>query len=47
MFFRGNPGDRVNAADRFSSEFAEYSAFSAKINDLAVFRAVFKRVRRY
>src|ERR1700760_4699240 len=25
----------------FSSEFAEYSTFSAKINDLAVFRAVF------
>jgi hypothetical protein len=38
---------RVNAADRFSSEFAEYSTFSAKINDLAVFRAVFKRVGRY
>jgi hypothetical protein len=50
MFFRGNPPvelRKVNAADRFSSEFAEYSTFSAKINDLAVFRAVFKRVGRY
>jgi hypothetical protein len=45
--FRGNPAIRVNAADRFSSEFAEYSTFSAKINDLAVFGAVFKRVARY
>jgi hypothetical protein len=32
---------RVNAADRFSSECAQYSTFSAKINDLADFRAVF------
>src|SRR5689334_17702637 len=41
MFFRGNPPSRVNAADRFSSECAQYSTFSAKINDLADFRQGF------
>jgi hypothetical protein len=39
--FRGNPFERVKAADRFSSEFVEYSTNSAKINDLGVLKAVF------
>src|SRR5262249_2263977 len=41
--FSRNPRERVKAADRFSSECAQYSTFSAKINDLAVFRPVFGR----
>src|SRR5262249_60185534 len=41
--FSRKPSRRVKAADRFSSECAQYSTFSAKINDLAVFRPVFGR----
>jgi hypothetical protein len=50
MFFaetlQFNSGGSMRLTDS-ASEFAEYSTFSAKINDLAVFGAVFKRVTRY